>query len=260
MGSVDLARLEQHNSMVEQANRLLSEVVTATDANRVIREAEAARVLARQVKLGEAAVNHATAVKLRAEIKLADITDAGQASGEIATAETGGREYGGDPCPDSGQGSGPARLTDLGIDRRRLAEARQLRNLAPTSAQAEQRILEEAERATEEGRELSRSHLLALVKEEVEEAEADIARRTRGLPTPEQREELDRQWADVPEKTPQQKQATQHYWALVRACEAIVALPEDVLAMVPDYMAGRFSVLTRAADRLEKLAAEWGDR
>lgn len=152
---IDLARIEQHNSMVEQANRLLSEVVTASDANQVIREAEVARVMARQVKLGEAAVNHATAVKLRAEIRLADIVEAGQADGSIETP--GGDRTSNVRTPDNA----PERLADLGVDRRRLGEARQLRDLGPTSGEAEQRVLDEAERATANGRELSRSGLLA---------------------------------------------------------------------------------------------------
>lgn len=252
--SADLTLVEQHNSMVEQANQLLAQVVTASDANHVVREAEVARVFARQVKLGEAAVNHATAVKLRAEIRLADIVDAGQDDGSIARPENG--RPGSVRDPDTS----PVRLPDLGIDRRRLGEARQLRNLAPTSSQAEKRVVEEAEQATAENRELSRARLLALAKEEVETAEADIARRTRGLPTPEQRGELDRQWANVPDKTPEQKQAVHHYWALVRACEAIVALPDDVLDWVPDYMAGRLSVLAEASCRLDGLASAWEQR
>lgn len=172
--STDLAQIERHNELVEQANNLLSEVVTAQDANTVIREAEAARVFARQVKLGEAAVNHAQAVKIRAEIRLADIVDAGQEAGEVATRATGSAIRDHVRTPD--KVPPPVPLRDLGIDRRRLAEARELRTLAPTSTEAEQRVIEEADRATAEGRELSRSGLIQLAREPRREAAREAHR------------------------------------------------------------------------------------
>ena len=130
--STGTAQIERYNGMVEAANRMLAEVATAQDAVHLRNLAEAARVLAKQVKLGEAAVNHATAIKLRAEVRLADIIDEGQAAGDIATAATGGARYGRghtEPGPKFGPGSAaPTTLADLGVDKRRLAESRQIRD------------------------------------------------------------------------------------------------------------------------------------
>lgn len=157
MADLDLYSLvEKHNTLVEQANQLLSRVVTAHDATTVIRQAEVARVLARQVKLGTAAINHATAVKLRAEIRLADIIEAGRAVGEIAPAEGGYRS------PETGFIQ-PQTLAQLGVDFRRLAEARRLRNLGDTAEDAENAVTTAAAAATANGRQLSRAAIIAAI-------------------------------------------------------------------------------------------------
>jgi hypothetical protein len=96
----------------------LSQVATVDDARDLINLAEQARVYARQSKLGTAAVNHATIIKVRAERRMADIVDEGQARGEIATQ-------------DDGQSKGIRNantLDELGIEAPRLFEARLLRD------------------------------------------------------------------------------------------------------------------------------------
>ena len=81
--------------------------------------------------LGTAAINHATVIKVRAERRLADIVDAGQARGEIATQDSGINQHSeGVRTPDT--------LADLGIERQRLAEARLLRD-GYTEAELDQR-------------------------------------------------------------------------------------------------------------------------
>lgn len=104
---------------LSKAEQALEAAVTATEVQDIRKMAEAARVLAVQSSMGVKAVNHATRVKLLADQKLAEVVDAGQAAGEIAT-------------PDRNRGVRPSdtsiTLPELGIDRRRLAEARALRD------------------------------------------------------------------------------------------------------------------------------------
>lgn len=119
---------------LEGAERALAEVATAQDAVSLIDLAEAARVFAKQAKLGTASVNHATAIKMKAERKLAEVVDAGQADGSIATQKDGGPKNHvrtpdmvppmvSDPAPRR-----PATLDEIGVDRRRLNEARIIRD------------------------------------------------------------------------------------------------------------------------------------
>lgn len=65
------------------------------------------------------AVNHATAIKVRALKKMAELVDEGQARGDIATQGAPVNVTGPDIYT-------PATLTDLGITRQRLHEARKL--------------------------------------------------------------------------------------------------------------------------------------
>jgi hypothetical protein len=96
---------------LSQANRVLAQVSSASDAADVRDIAEAARVYARQMHLGTAAVNHATSIKVRAELRLAALVDEGQARGEIATP---GGDTSNVRTPDNAR---PATLSALGLDR-----------------------------------------------------------------------------------------------------------------------------------------------
>ena len=133
------------------AEQMLAQIATATDAVRVIALAEAARVWARQARLGTTAVDHATVIKMRAERRLADTVDEGQAAGQIATRGDRGR-------PGSSPPSGPLpapTLEDIGVDKRRLLEARKIRDRYTDEDLAElQRLADEADR------ELSRKELV----------------------------------------------------------------------------------------------------
>jgi site-specific DNA-methyltransferase (adenine-specific) len=143
---------------LSQANRVLAQVSSASDAADVRDIAEAARVYARQMHLGTAAVNHATSIKVRAELRLAALVDEGQARGEIATP-------GGDTSnvrgPDNAR---PATLSALGLDRRRVAEARTL-----ARRWTEPDITAATEAATAAGREVSRAELLGTARRFVRE-------------------------------------------------------------------------------------------
>ena len=76
---------------------------------------------ARQSQLGTSAINHATVIKIRAERKLADIVDEGQARGDIAEQGRPDKRAHCAPFP-------PAPLGSIGIEKERLAEARILRD------------------------------------------------------------------------------------------------------------------------------------
>jgi hypothetical protein len=103
------------------AERLLAEIVTAADAVEVVRLAEAARVYAQQTRRGTTAINLAVIIKLRAAVRLADLVDAGQEAGEIAAP--------GKPAVNPrGSGVIPATLDEIGVNDRRLAEYRKLRD------------------------------------------------------------------------------------------------------------------------------------
>jgi len=97
-------------SPLEQAERLLAECRTAPMALELMSAAEVARVYARQMKLGSQAENHASGIKLKAEIRLVGLVDRGQRRGEIKLP--------GDP-----RAAGVS-LEELGVDDARLSEAR----------------------------------------------------------------------------------------------------------------------------------------
>ena len=132
---------------LEHAERMLAEVATVDDARQLIDLAEAARVYARQVRLGTSAVNNATSIKLRAERRVADLVDEGQAAGSI---ESRGGDRSKVRAPDV------ARLSDLGIDRRRLDEHRLIRD-----HYSDDEIRKRIDAATERGDEVSRTELLS---------------------------------------------------------------------------------------------------
>ncbi|MHB8867473.1 MAG: DNA N-6-adenine-methyltransferase [Thermoleophilia bacterium] len=138
-------------AILTQAEQMLATVARADDAAKLADMAEAARVYARKAELGTAAVNHATAIKVRALKRMAELVDEGQARGEIASkgsAPGSGNQYShGDVTrPDI---TVPATLPDLGITRQRLHEARKLETL---DAGALAKLVAEA---NEEHREIS---------------------------------------------------------------------------------------------------------
>lgn len=92
---------------------MLAEISTAEDAANVTHFAEAARVYAKQAKLGTGAINHATSIKLKAEIRLARCVDEGQARGEIARK--------GQP---RNIGGADITLSDLGVTAQKVQDAR----------------------------------------------------------------------------------------------------------------------------------------
>lgn len=131
---------------LSQAEHMLAVIARADEALKLADMAEAARVYARKAELGTAAVNHATIIKARALKRMAELVDAGQARGEIATAKDTLI-----PVVRSRDNStpAPATLSDLGITRQRLHEARKLEPLSDAQ------IAEVGNRATEEGREVT---------------------------------------------------------------------------------------------------------
>lgn len=140
-----------------KAERMLAEVASAQDAIDIIDMAEAARVWAQRAKLGTASINHAQSIKLKAEIKLADVVDEGQARGQIATA-------GGDRptrpiviTDDNGPAptAPPATYDDLGLTRNKVHEARKIRD-----AYTPESIDELVESATIQDREITRKEFV----------------------------------------------------------------------------------------------------
>lgn len=127
---------------------MLAEIATVQDAVDVINFAEAARVYAKEMHLGTSSVNHATVVKLRAERRLANVVDAGQAAGAIAVK--------GRPEKSSDSEDLPETLDSIGIKNARvLSEARTIRD-----AYTDEALITEAEEATARDRELARNKLL----------------------------------------------------------------------------------------------------
>src|SRR5262245_22378868 len=142
------------------AERLLAQVATVPDALDVIAVAEAARVLAERMRLGTNAVNHATVIKLRAERRLADLVDAGQDNGTIATRR------------DNQHVRTPDKLSSP-VSKQRLAEARKIRD-----AYTDQDLLNLAEQ--NHGKEIRRHTLLRAARRQA--AETRRATPTTGPP------------------------------------------------------------------------------
>jgi phage N-6-adenine-methyltransferase len=132
-----------------QAERMLAEVASAQDAIQIRDMAEAARVWAQRSRLGTASVNHATAIKLKAEMRIADLVDEGQAAGQIASP-------GGDRqsiiSPDD---NAPATLTDLGLTAQSVHEARRIRD-----AYTPESVDELVESANEQDKVLTRTEFV----------------------------------------------------------------------------------------------------
>lgn len=126
-----MSRLQQ----LETAERALALVATTEDALKMIDLAEAARVYAKQAKLGTSSINHATTIKLKAERRLADLVDEGQAAGQIASQSGHGigrpkglRTAEAFPLLDVPTKPAPATLDDIGVSYQRLHEARKIRD------------------------------------------------------------------------------------------------------------------------------------
>lgn len=137
-------------AVLSQAERMLAEVVSAQNAIDIIDMAEAARVWAQRAKLGTASINHATAIKLKAEIKLADVVDEGQRRGEIAGP--------GQPKkPDivrPADNTSPVPIEDI-VSRQRLHESRKIRDAFTPEA-----IDEIVESATLQDKEIARKEFV----------------------------------------------------------------------------------------------------
>lgn len=150
---------------LEVADRMLAEVASVDDAQQLINMAEMARVYARQSKLGTSAINHATVIKIRAERRLADIVDAGQANGEIAShASFNGNQH------VEHSDSEPSTLAALGIEPPRLAEARLLRD-----AYSDEELAARQAEANERDEILSRQKLVAEARAQ-NEANGEVQR------------------------------------------------------------------------------------
>lgn len=131
---------------LSQAEKLLAEASTLDDLPSLqdLRDyAEAARIYAERSRMSTCSINYATRIKIDAERKQAEIVTAGQAIGQIAVRQNG----------DSLK-SGVRTLSDLGIDKRRLSEARKLLEYS------EEEIDDVFAQANAEGREVSRSALV----------------------------------------------------------------------------------------------------
>jgi ParB family chromosome partitioning protein len=133
---------------LSRAERMLAEVASTQDAIQIINMAEAARVWAQRAKLGTASINHATSIKLKAEIKLADCVDAGQERGEISKAGQPERII-------STTDNSPSTLADLGLNGQKVLEARRIRD-----AYTEAAIDELVESATLQDREITRTEFV----------------------------------------------------------------------------------------------------
>ena len=143
----DVARLSA-------AAQALVAIETPQDAQRTMRLADLARVYARKMALGADAENAATAIRLKAEIRLAETVTAGQEAGEIA--ETGRPNIAQDA-----RDIPPATLAEIGVDRSRLAEARTIAEAFTLPA-----IDGLAEEASERGVSLSRAAVLREARHE----------------------------------------------------------------------------------------------
>lgn len=135
-------------STLTRAERMLAEVASTQDAINIINMAEGARVWAQRAKLGTASINHATAIKLKAEIKLADCVDAGQERGEIAKG-------GGNRSTVISDDGAPATIDELGTTRQKVLEARRIRD-----AYTDITIDELVESATIQDREITRKEFV----------------------------------------------------------------------------------------------------
>lgn len=137
---------------LSQAERLLAEatVEELPQVAQLVDYAEVVRVFAERARLGTAAVNHATKIKLQAERTLADLVDEGQATGRIATRRDNQHVRSADKHT----------LADLGVSRRRLAEARVIRDAFTADD-----IAERVDEADAEDRIITRRGVLTVAKQ-----------------------------------------------------------------------------------------------
>jgi hypothetical protein len=138
------------------ATQALAAILTPGDAVAVIRLADKARELARTMELGTEAENAATSIRLKAEIRLAEVVAEGQKKGEIAS-------QGGDPKTNAkvrAADVGPATLADIGVSKQRLSEARDIAG-AMGRGQVDAMIAE----ANDRGQTLSRAAVLKEVRQ-----------------------------------------------------------------------------------------------
>ena len=141
-----------------RAERMLAAITTAEEAQEVRDYAAAAADLAKRAKLGIPTVNHAVTIRLLAERRLAEVVDEGMTAGKITGH--GKRKI---RSPDLSLG-----LDDLGIDVRRLAEARRIRdNYEPDDIRA---ISAEA---TEADKLLTRSQMLTSNAQRMQSSESN---------------------------------------------------------------------------------------
>lgn len=144
----ELVPLSRVTLLLERTVRDLLEITSAQDAQDLVDRVAAIRDLARRAKAGVDVENRVTALRVKAEMRLAELVDEGQERGEIATQ--------GNPNRRSAEVSQPATLSDLGIAPQRLAEARALnRHFSPAVIDGA------AADATERGGELTRRSLLS---------------------------------------------------------------------------------------------------
>ena len=107
-------------AMLTRADAMLAECTTTQDALDLMDLAATARSLAERMHLGASSINHATVIHLLAQQRLADVVDAGQAAGQIATK--------GKPVNVLTDNIKPATLPSLGVKASRLRQARIIRD------------------------------------------------------------------------------------------------------------------------------------
>jgi hypothetical protein len=114
-------------ALLDQAERALVMARDAVEVQRIIDAAEAVRAYARQARQGTAMVNHATEIKVLAELKLVEVVQQGRDAGRIATQGTNLKN-----TPPGPGGEKPATLDDLGVNQQRLSEAKYLGHFKPS--------------------------------------------------------------------------------------------------------------------------------
>lgn len=143
----ELVPLSRVTLLLERTVRDLASVTRADDARDLVDRVAAIRDLARRAKAGVAIENGVTALRVKAEMRMAELVDEGQERGEIATVGTNQHVR--------GANTQLATLPELGISAPRLTEARTLaRYFSPAVVDGA------AREATANGAELSRQSLL----------------------------------------------------------------------------------------------------
>lgn len=177
--STDIARLSA-------AAQALAEIDTPMAALKLMKMAEVARVYARQAELGTEAENAAVAIRLKAEIRLAEAVDEGQKAGEIAGKGRPVNVRSSDIYTEQDEADAdarlgrdqdlilagdprPATLKDIGVSRQRLSEARDLAAVMGPG-QIDAMVAE----ANDRGRTLSRSAVVRSVRQAAVKQEEDV--------------------------------------------------------------------------------------